>query len=175
MAAFDAIVETYSARIHTLLLRLLRDREEAEDLAQEAFVRAYRGLASYDRTRSLRNWLYAIATNVGLNGLRTRYRRLPSMSTLELDPDLPRTDMVDPRQDVRRDAMNAELRERLAAVLDRLPPRSAALVHLHYREGLSIAEAADMLGMTEGAAKVALHRARKNLREWLIEDDADGL
>lgn len=166
--AFDRLVEAYAARIHTHLYRLVGNREDAEDLAQETFVRVYRFLDRFDSRRPLRSWLYAIATRVGLNALRSRRRRLPSARG---GPDLPETDPADPREDARRHAVLGELEGRVSDALKRLPPRSALLVHLHYREGLNIAEAAEIVGMTEGAAKVALHRARQSLREWLIEDE----
>jgi RNA polymerase sigma-70 factor (ECF subfamily) len=170
-SAFNEIVEAYSARIFTHLLRFVRNREEAEDLAQETFVRAYRALETFDRSRPLRGWLYAIATNVGLNGLRSRRRRIPPAPASPDREGTAPTEPVDPRADAREVAMRNELQERLFALLDRLSPRVAALVQLHYRDGLSLAEAGAMLGMSEGAAKVALHRARRSLREWLIEEE----
>ncbi len=75
----------------------------------------------------------------------------------------------------RRAAMRGELRERLYAAMDTLPPRDAALVRLHYTEGFSINEAAGIVGVREGTAKVALHRARRRLRERLIEEREDVL
>ncbi len=156
--AFDRLVEHYSARIYSHLHRMLRDREEAEDATQETFIRVYRKLASYDRTRPFRNWLYAIATNVGRNAARSRSRRIPSVG-------------ADPRKEVAADdrssnlAESHELKDRIASAVDRLPDPQPLLIQLHYQEGLTIREAAEVLEMTEGAAKVALHRARKTLRE----------
>lgn len=162
--AFNRLVEQYSARIYSHLNRMLRSREEAEDATQETFIRAYRKIVSYDRTRPFRNWLYAIATNVGRNALRSRGRRIPSSR-------------VDPGTEVSRaDDSNAvlaeshELRDRVVAAVDRLPEPLPLLIQLHYQEGLTIREAAQVLEMTEGAAKVALHRARKTLRTMLEKD-----
>ena len=72
--------------------------------------------------------------------------------------------------DARDQVAQRELQQRVAGAVHRLPPRSAALIHLYYQEGMSIREAARTLGLSEGATKVALCRARKSLREWLIED-----
>jgi len=70
----------------------------------------------------------------------------------------------------RDEAARDEVRQVLAEAVSRLAPRTAALIQLHYDEGMSIGEAAEVLGMKEGAAKVALCRARKQLREWLVEE-----
>ncbi len=169
--AFGVLVERYSARIYACLFRLVHNREEAEDLAQETFVRAFRFLASFDSARPFRSWLYTIATNVGLNALRSRRRRPPSSSEFSEREDVLRDRYPAPRDDtVCGRAAERELQDRVAAVVHRLSPQSALLVHLHYQEGMSIREAAEIAGISEGAAKVALCRARKSLREWLTGD-----
>lgn len=166
-AAFGALVDLYSARIYTHLYRLVGNREEAEDLTQESFLRAYRFLARYDTTKPFRNWLYTIATHVGLNALRARRRRGWPVSLDAERAETPSTHAADPRQHAAR----RERSLRVAQAVERLPARAASLIHLHYHEGLSIREAAHIVGMSEGAAKVALHRARKTLRTWLIESE----
>lgn len=162
--AFDRLVEYYSARIYAHLYRMMRNREEAEDATQETFIRAYRKIGSYDRTRPFRNWLYAIATNVGRNVARSRGRRIPSARTdsgTEISvADARHVDL----------AASRELKDRLVLAVDRLPGPLPLLIQLHYQEGLTIREAAEVLGMSEGAAKVALHRARKTLRTMLQKD-----
>jgi len=161
-AAFGDLARHYGRRIYTHLFRLVGHREEAEDLTQEAFIRAFRFLGRYDAKRSFRNWLYTVATNVGLNALRSQRRRGQPVS-LDTAPGPIALDERD----------TAARREQAARVKDavqQLPPRMMQLVDLHYREGFSIREAAEVVGMSEGAAKVALHRARKQLREWLVEE-----
>jgi RNA polymerase sigma-70 factor (ECF subfamily) len=146
---------------------LVRHREEAEDLTQETFLRAYRFLSRYDAGRPFKNWLYTIATNVGLNALRARRRRGVSISleaSHNVAPDFPL-----PTHDGRYAVAHRDLQDELAGALEQLPPQPALLIHLHYHEGMSIAEAAEIAGLSEGAAKVALHRARKRLREILVE------
>ena len=169
-AAFGLIVERYASRIYTHLYRLVRNREEAEDLTQETFLRAFRFLDRFDMSRPFRNWLYTIATNVGLNALRSVKRRGIAVS-LDADDPPPRglaTAAV--AANGRDEAARDEVRQVLAEAVSRLAPRTAALIQLHYDEGMSIGEAAEVLGMKEGAAKVALCRARKQLREWLVEE-----
>ncbi len=164
--AFDRIVDAYAARIYTHVYRMMRNREEAEDVVQETFLRAYRHLERFDRARPFRNWLYTIATNLALNALRARQRRGQSVS-LDFDEDAL---TVDARtEDASETASRSDLGARLARAVGRLPAQPAALVHLHYMEGMTIREAAETLKMTEDAAKVALHRARKRLRELMGE------
>ena len=162
--AFDRLVDVYAARLYTHVYRMVRNREEAEDVVQDAFLRAYRGLDRYDRGRPFRNWLYAIATNLALNALRARQRR---GTVVALDFDDAALELHARTDDTRERAARGDMAARLARAVGQLPPRPAALVHLHYIEGMTICEAADTLGMSEEAAKVAIHRARKRLREWL--------
>lgn len=162
--AFNRLVEHYSARIYSHLYRMLRNREEAEDATQETFIRAYRKIGSYDRTRPFCNWLYSISTNVGRNAARSRGRRIPSgrvdTGTEVSLADDGNADLVESR----------ELKDRLSSAVDRLPGPLPLLIQLHYQEGLTIREAAEVLEMSEGAARVALHRARKTLRTILEKD-----
>ncbi len=162
--AFSPLVEYYSARIYAHLYRMVRNREEAEDLTQETFVLAYRKIGSYDRTRPFRNWLYAIATNVGKNAARSRRRRIPSA----LEDQGTEVSVVDDGS--AELAESHELKDRLAGAVNQLPDPLPVLIQLYYQEGLTIAEAAKVLEMSEGAAKVALHRARKTLRTMLEKD-----
>ena len=171
-AAFDRLVEAYAGRIHAHLWRIVRNREDAEDLAQETFLRAYRALARFDARRPFRSWLYTIATNVGLNALRTRSRRLQPDSLDASGVDgRPLREAASPRREEQREAVEqSERRARLEAAIDQLPPRAAALVRLHYTEDMPLREAGEVVGLGESAAKVALFRARKQLRELLTGD-----
>ncbi len=164
--AFAPVVEHYGGRVYGMLYRMLGSPEEAEDIAQEAFARAYRFLDRYDEQRPFRAWLFTIASNLGLNALRARQRRgFPVHFEEERDPET----TVAPRAVAKLE--KDELRERIDAALRRLPERTATLVHLYYREEMSIREAAAILGMNESAAKVALCRARARMREWLVEEE----
>ncbi len=171
-SAFDRLVDAYTGRIHAHLRRIVRSREDAEDLTQETFIRAYRALARFDTRRPFRNWLYTIATNVGLNALRTKSRRIQATSLdAETDDGKPRREAVSPRPDGRSLVERSERRARLEEAIDQLPPRVATLVRLHYHEEMPLREAGEIVGMGESAAKVALHRARKRMREMLTGDE----
>lgn len=166
--AFTHIVKTYSGRVFAQLLRMVRNREEAEDLTQETFVRAYRQLRQYDETRPFRNWLFTIAANVGLNALRAQTRRnrvIQSEGAAAAD----RAERSESPKPLGH-AIQSEQHDRLGQAFESLPEKSAVLVHLVYREEMTVREAAEIVGMTEGAAKVALHRARKTLREWFMSE-----
>jgi RNA polymerase sigma-70 factor (ECF subfamily) len=161
--AFDALVALYTPRIYTHVYRLLRNREEAEDVTQETFLRAYRYIYGFDASRSFRNWLYGIATNAGLDALRARKKRCQTMAFEEF---------YESKEPEGLDARTlGELRERLNHAVNRLPSRTAMLVHLHYYEGMTLGECAEIVDMTESAVKVGLHRARHTMREWLVEGD----
>lgn len=164
--AFNQLVQLYAPRIYGHLYRIVRNREEAEDLTQETFIRAYRFIGKYDPDRSFCTWLYTIATNVGLNGLRARSRRTRHIATTG-------DDLVDtepsPDGNARDAAAASERAQQLNAAVDQLSPRDAMLVHLHYHEAMSLPEAAEVLEISHSAAKVALFRARKRLREILVD------
>lgn len=175
--AFRILVERYQGLVYTHVFRIVRQEEDAEDVAQEAFLRAYERLDRFDRTRPFAPWLVTLATRLALNHVRDR-----SHPTLSLDaPAAPATPSGGPSAEAPAlaDAIAApgesphalaateELRRRIDAAMLRLPPQARAILQLRAREGLSIAEIAAAVGLSETATKVALHRARETLREWI--------
>ncbi len=154
--AFAELVRRNQGRVRGLLLRLAKDRVLADDLAQEVFLRAYRGLVGFQQRSAFGTWLYRIAYNVYLNN-RTRVRRF-----CELPEDYvaaaiaPENSMSAPRSDLRRD---------LSAAIETLPERYRAVVVLYYLEEVSYPEIADILRVPLGTVKTHLHRAKKLLRE----------
>jgi RNA polymerase sigma-70 factor (ECF subfamily) len=162
---FNELVQHYSSRIYSHLFRMVGSREEAEDLTQETFILAYRKIKTYDHARPFRNWLYTIATNVGRNAYRSRGRRIPSA---KIDQG---TEVIVSNNRDSTIPESHELKDRLASVVNRLPEPLPMLIQLYYQEGTTIREAAEVLGMSESAAKVALHRARKTLRTMLEKDE----
>jgi RNA polymerase sigma-70 factor (ECF subfamily) len=168
-SAFDGIVHRYGAAIYRHIHRLVLNRHDAEDLTQEAFLRAYRYFDRLDSACSLRSWLYTIATRVGLNALRSQRRRGRG-KTFSYDAYVDRAgELEEPA--ARNAHTRTELKDQLHAALAALPPRSALLIQLHHTEGFAIREAAAIVGMSPAAAKVALCRARKELRERLCEEE----
>ncbi|MCL4691584.1 MAG: RNA polymerase sigma factor [Candidatus Hydrogenedentes bacterium] len=168
-AAFDAIVRRYGNAIYRHLYRLMLNREDAEDVAQETFIRAFRYLDRLEDGQSLRAWLYTIATRVGLNAIRSQQRRGKGANVSYNALVETSGEIEEPSG--RNAHRGTELRDEVSSVLATLPPRSALLMQLHYTEGFPIREAAEIVGMSTAAAKVALCRARKELRERLCEED----
>lgn len=162
--AFGPLAGYYAARIYNHVYRFVRNREDAEDVTQEAFLRAYNRLNDFETGRSFRNWLYAIATNLALNAVRTRTRR---DRLHERVAGQPRGEQPNAKSVLDRNQKNVDV----AHAVDMLAPRDAALIHLHYREGMTLADAGEALGMTEGAARTALHRARHRLRKILVDGE----
>ena len=159
--AFNPIVAHYAPRIRAYLYRMLRNREEAEDLTQETFLKAFRGLNRFDPERPFKAWLYTIATNTGLNAIRGQQRKGVQVA---LDPELAAYPEAA--------GVALEAGERLEVALATLTPRSLQLITLHYHEGFSLEEAGAVLGMSEGAAKAALCRARQALRKEMMTGKA---
>lgn len=153
--AFAELVRRHQGKVRGLLLRLCGDRSLADDLAQEVFLRAYRGLVGFQGRSAFGTWLYRITYNVYLNQ-RTRVR---SFAMLPEDYDsrtvAPEDALSAPRSDLRRD---------LAAAIATLPDRYRAVVVLYYLEEVSYPQIAEILAVPLGTVKTHLHRAKRMLR-----------
>jgi RNA polymerase sigma-70 factor (ECF subfamily) len=166
-ATFPDLVTEHQDRLYTIALRLLGDRRDAEEVAQDALVRAFRAIAGYPRERTatlrLRPWLASIAVNLARNRRRRMEdRRPPSQLEPMLDAgfDLPtdgrsRPDHAVDRRDTQRE---------LADALLTLTPAVRAAIVLRHVDGLSVAEAAEALGRPEGTVKAQVHRGLRELR-----------
>jgi RNA polymerase sigma-70 factor, ECF subfamily len=161
--AFDELVRITYADTYTLAYRLTGNEEDARDVVQEAYFRAYRGIKRFRGDAQFSTWMYRITANCAATLLtrRTRHRHDVLDDTVPV-PD-PRTDH-DPQ--LRVDA--SDLRTRLLDALEELPPRLRAVVVLRDVYDLSHESIAAELGISETAAKVRLHRARNKLRERLF-------
>jgi RNA polymerase sigma-70 factor (ECF subfamily) len=161
--AFDQLVAATYVDAYGLALRLTGNEEDARDVVQEAYLRAYRGLARFRGEARFSTWLYRIVANCASThlGRRRRHRHEVLDDDLLVVDDRPATS---PEGRVETGA----LRERLTAALDALPPRLRAVVVLRDVYDLPHAAIAEELGITEAAAKVRLHRARRKLREDLF-------
>jgi RNA polymerase sigma-70 factor (ECF subfamily) len=162
-AAFDGLVRATYADTYTLAYRLTGDEEDARDVVQEAYLRAYRGLRRFRGDAQFSTWLYRITANCASThlGRRRRHRHdvlAENAPLVDESPDL------DPQ--ARADA--AALRDRLAEALADLPPRLRAVVVLRDVYDLPHEAIAAELGISESAAKVRLHRARRKLRDHLF-------
>jgi len=158
--AFAELVRRHQGKIRGLLLRLSANPTLADDLAQEVFLRAYRGLVGFEGRARFSTWIYRIAYNVFLNH-RTRTRELAALpSGFESQAAAPDDELSARRCDMRRD---------LSAAIAALPERYRVVVTLYYLEDVSYPEIAEVLELPLGTVKTHLHRAKKMLREQLRE------
>lgn len=166
--AFDELVRRTYVDTYTLAYRLTGNEEDARDVAQEAYLRAYRGLERFRGDAQFSTWMYRITANCAATflGRRSRHRHDP------LDESLPVADVRsenDPQLRVDAD----DLQQRLVVALEKLPPRLRAVVLLRDVYELSHEAIATELEISESAAKVRLHRARNKLRDQLFGPQAE--
>ena len=161
-AAFEVLVTEYAQYVHNLALRVVRDPQEAEDIAQEAFLRAWKGLPGFRGGSRFSTWLYRIATNLC-------YNRLPAMkrSLSELDPENAAVQVPDGRTGPEARLDSRELMAALVRAVDDLPEGYRLLITLRHTQGLPYQEIAEVTGLPLGTVKTNLFRARAQLRERL--------
>jgi RNA polymerase sigma-70 factor (ECF subfamily) len=156
---FEALYRDHRDAVYGYVAGLLGDRQSAEDVTALAFERAYRKRDSYRPGRGTpRVWLFGIARNAALDELRRRKRQAPLVVDLP-DPDAPAPGDPD------ADAEAAARRQTVAAAMRELPPREREIVALKFAGGLTNAELARVLGVSESNAGTMLHRAITKLRE----------
>ena len=164
--AFTQLVETYQSPVYNLCCRMLGDGYEAEDAAQETFLRAYTNLHKYDRSRSFSTWLLSIAAHYCIDQIRKR-----RMTLISLD-DNPMVDPPDQTLGPEPALGQTELRRRIQGLLNNLGPQDRAVVIMYYWYDLAYEEIAQSLGLTLSAVKSRLHRARLALSESWVEQEA---
>jgi RNA polymerase sigma-70 factor (ECF subfamily) len=156
--AFAQIVECYQVPVYNLCHRILSDPDEAEDAAQEAFLKAYRNLGKYDRNRKFLNWILTIASNHCVDHLRRRRFKLVSLDDL-VPGSVPAEKALGPESSL----LEKENRDAVQEMLIQLGPNDRAVVVLKYWYEMSNEEIAKMLSMTVSAVKSRLHRARRDM------------
>jgi RNA polymerase sigma-70 factor (ECF subfamily) len=167
VGAFERLSAAYADRLFTLLVRLLGDRAEAEDVAQEVMLRAWRGIAKFRGQSSYFTWLYRIAVNEANRALEKRARHPGGVSIGARELELPAA----PEEEPSRQAENSELRRALGQALAALPPPLRTAIVLRDVEGLSTQQAAEIAGVGQAAFKSRLHQARLRARA-AIGDEA---
>ncbi|MCC7106098.1 MAG: sigma-70 family RNA polymerase sigma factor [Chloroflexi bacterium] len=160
-ALFEEIFEQYQDRIYNCVYRLVGNSEEAYDLTQETFVRAYAALPKISRDLKVGPWLYRIATNLCMDQLRRR-------KLIRWEPLDNLLSMFHPKQVARdnpeREVMRQESREVVHEVLDKLPPKYRTCLVLREYQDMSCEEIAQVMGTTRSAVKSLLFRAREEFR-----------
>lgn len=169
--AFEQLVLDNQNRIYALALRLCGDREEAADLAQEAFVKAWQGLSSFQGESSFSTWVYRLTTNLCIDHLRKKRRREAVESVVSLDAtDGGWAEPADWESDPQRLLERSERGRALARGLARLPDWQRQALVLRELSGLSYQEIAAALDIDLGTVKSRIARARLSLRKVLLED-----
>ena len=169
--AFGELVELYQHRLVTVMHHLVGNKEEAEDLAQEVFLRVYRVRKKYRPRAKFSTWLFTIANNLALNALRSRQRKpVVPLNLRDSGPLGPR-----PAEQLARDRtgqpgerlQQQELAALVRVAIDGLNERQRVAVVLNKFEDMNYAEIAEVMGLTTKAVKSLLSRARENLRQAL--------
>jgi RNA polymerase sigma-70 factor (ECF subfamily) len=162
------LVNRYSKRVYNLALRIVRNKEEAEDVLQDTFLTVVDKLHTFDGRSSFFTWLYRIATNSALMLLRKKKIRRANMLDNDFDPDNTElTNMIDWTQDPSIDVTNAEIHDKINEALETLKEKYRTVFVLRDIEELSTRETSDVLNISEENVKVRLLRARQFLREYL--------
>ncbi|WP_010099564.1 RNA polymerase sigma factor SigW [Ornithinibacillus scapharcae] len=167
-AAFEDIVLFYQDKIYQHCNRMLGNAHEAEEIAQEAFIRAYINIHSYDERRKFSTWLYRIATNLTIDRLRKRKpdyyldaevkgtEGLDMYSQLAAEDKLPEDELEE-----------LELQNYIQKQIAELPPKYRSIIMLRYLEDFSLQEISEILDIPIGTVKTRVHRGREALRKKL--------
>lgn len=169
-AAFEQLVLQYQSSIYNLCLRITGNAEDAADMTQESFLKAWRSLESFHFESAFSTWLYRLASNTCLDFLRSVKRRKQVSLTVEDDDGQTQLlDVPDPAPTPEAALLSQEEHELLAAAMQRLDPEQRRILTLRVVNGLSYTEIAAVLDVKEGTVKSRLARARENLRKKLLQ------
>ncbi len=163
--AFTTLVEACQKPVYNLCYRMLGDPDEAEDAAQETFLRAYHNLRRYDRQRSFSTWLLSIAAHYCIDQLR---RRRLTLISIDADPALDPPDLAPGPESAFH---HSQEQQRVQALLDTLGPQDRSAVTLYYWYDFSYDEIAEALSLTVSAVKSRLHRARLSMAQTWSEQE----
>jgi RNA polymerase sigma-70 factor (ECF subfamily) len=172
--AFAELVDLYKDKIYHLGYRMLNQRQEAEDVVQETFLRVYTNLDRYDENQKFSTWIYRIATNLCIDRLR---KRKPSYS---IDAELPEGEGTDWHAMLASDDASpetelilSETQQHIREAIQSLPDKYKSIVVLRYLHDLSLQEISDILEMPVTTVKTRVHRGREFLRKKLESEYGD--
>lgn len=168
--AYTEIVDLYQARLYQVCYRMLGNKHEAEDITQEAFLRAFINLHSFDQKRKFSTWIFRIATNLCIDRIR---KKKPDY---HLDAQVPGTDGLDMYSQIAaseelpvEQLEKMEMQERIQYEINRLPDKYRSVIVLKYMEELPLQEISEILDLPLGTVKTRIHRGREALRKQMSQ------
>lgn len=169
--AFEPLVTENQSRVYHLALKMMSDPEDAYDVSQEAFLKAFTSLKSFKGESSFSSWLYRITANLCLDQLRSR-KKQKTASLVYLDDEAAEQELQLPdlRYEPASELERRELRRAIDRALEKLPAQSRSILLLREASGLSYSEIGETLGLEEGTVKSRLFRARAKLAKILRDE-----
>ncbi len=167
--AFAQLVEAYQKSVYNLCLRMVSNPTDAEDLAQEAFVKAWRGLQSYKFESAFSTWLYRLTGNVCIDFLRQQKRR-SVISLTASEEDAPELDIPDPEPLPEEQVLHREKQQAVADAMAKLQDSERLILTLRVVEELSYEQIAEAMDIKIGTVKSRIARARERLRKILLQN-----
>lgn len=161
MAAFESLVNLHGQMVYNLALRTLNNAQEAEDIAQETFIRAWKALPDFRAEARFSTWLYRITTNLCYNRLPHLKGELVSVAAADAEA------LPDEQRTVERNLITEEFYDLVWTAVDNLPESYRLLITLRHVQGMSYQEIAEIVDMPLGSVKTGIFRARKLLRDRL--------
>ena len=159
--AYKVLVERYQSYIFTLAFRLMQSREDAEEVAQDVFVKAYRSLADFKGGSKFSTWIYTIAHNTAITYLRKKKQKI-----LAIDDESAFMQLENQESDFKANQVEDKSRKDMVnRAIDMLPPDDAQIITLFYKGDQSLDEIASIMGIETNTVKVRLFRARQKLKE----------
>jgi len=168
-AAFEALVLRYQTQVYSLAYRMVGNEADAQDLAQEAFVRAWRALDSFQFSSQFSTWLYRLTSNICIDFLRSQKKRKHISLTVLQDDEQQQWDMPDHRPLPEEQMIVTQEREALAKAIAALDPEYRQVLILRIVNDCSYQQISEIMGIREGTVKSRLSRAREQLRKKLAQ------
>lgn len=162
--AFEEIVISYQDMVYTLAFRILKNREEAEEIAQDVFIKIYQSLSKFNQKSKLSTWIYRITYNAAINRFRSS-KRQPTTNEIDSSFDL----VSDSTPDALLQLNIEEKKQFVVKAIQKLGETDRIIITLYYYEELSVTEISEIVGISKQNVKVKLHRSRQKLYNELVD------